>query len=176
MNFLSLFQRRALKGPSPNIQLLNAADGVLHGQPLTFLPEKNYKLESLWKTLTPWSWVEAHYWLGLLSPLGAKDAHKFVESTQNDFVLLALYFSSMLCVHRCSAPPKCWQGSWTWKAFEFGPSNVGNLQGLSWRTFLIVIPLSRSPLTDGPAISKNGDLEGVLGVVYNTWPLIHLIF
>ena len=51
-----------------------------------------------------------------------------------------------------------------------------NLQSLSGRTFLFVIPLTGSALTEGPAIIEYGDLEGVLGIVYNTRHLIHLLF
>ena len=43
-------------------------------------------------------------------------------------------------------------------------------------TFLFVIPLTCSPPTEGPAISENGDLEGVLGVVDDTRTLLHLLF
>ena len=70
----------------------------------------------------------------------------FVESTQIDFVLCVGIPLKALCTP------------------SLGPT---------WKTPSIFSP---SPLFKSHTISENGDLTGVLGVVYNTWPLLYFFF
>ena len=70
--------------------------------------------------------------------------HVFVESasTNIDLVLWTLEFPWMLCALRCLAPPQCWQGSWTWRIFEYDdPHNVEITKHLHFLRPIPAIPL-----------------------------------
>ena len=97
-----------------------------------------------------------------------KDAHIIVESTQINLVFgLAFSLNALWTslVGSPSAPTSCQlylEGVLVWsiKCGKFPEP--------------LVKDLSLCDSTEGPAISENGDLQGVLRVIYNTRTLVHL--